>query len=288
MEKKFKKLDLTILQLVKKMINRKISIHLQDFPDLSFISENKDLIDDMDFVRLVCSSALSIRDNKNLRVRLPLSALTIIGKNSSRALNYKDIIADEVNVKNVFIEERFDEFAELKLQVNFKKIGAKYGSKIKEITSCVKENKWTQISSSEVEIASVKLVDDEFEIKLSSKIKDNDEFVLMPLATNDCLVKLDIKITKDLLDEGMSRDIIRAIQQARKDADLDVSERINILIHSKDDNLLNVIKKYDEYIKNNVLATSIEFQNEDIIAKQSKFYSRSSVEELKMIIGIKN
>ena len=68
------------------MINRKISVHLQDFPDVSFLHDEQALVADMDLIRSICSTTLSIRDNKNLRVRLPLKSLTVIGKNSERIL----------------------------------------------------------------------------------------------------------------------------------------------------------------------------------------------------------
>ena len=68
------------------MIDRKVSVHLQDYPDVSYLEDEKNLVSDMDLVRNICSSALSIRDNKNLRVRLPLGSLRIIGINSSRIL----------------------------------------------------------------------------------------------------------------------------------------------------------------------------------------------------------
>ena len=74
------------------MINRQTSIHLQDFPDLSFLPSEIQLVEDMDLVRAICSPALSIRDNKNLRVRLPLNQLTVIGKNVARILNFKEMI----------------------------------------------------------------------------------------------------------------------------------------------------------------------------------------------------
>ena len=76
------------------MIDRKISVHLQNFPDVSFLSDEKELVADMDLVRSIASTALSIRDNKNLRVRLPLKSLTVIGKNAARILPFKEVIAD--------------------------------------------------------------------------------------------------------------------------------------------------------------------------------------------------
>ena len=99
-------------------INRSISVHLQDFPDVGFLNDEDELIRAMDLVRNICSSALSIRDNKNLRVRLPLQSLTIIGKDAKKLLDFKDIIAEEVNVKEIFTREDVAEFSEIKLQIN--------------------------------------------------------------------------------------------------------------------------------------------------------------------------
>lgn len=251
------------------MINRKISVHLQDFPDTSFLNDEKQLVADMDLVRAICSVALSIRDNKNLRVRLPLKSLTVIGKNSQRILSFKEIIAEEVNVKLVEIKEEISDLAELKLQINFKKIGAKYGAKIKEITTAAKEGKWQKISDKEIEIAGVNLVDDEFEIKLMTKNQDEKKFAIAPLPTNDYLIQLDVEITKDLEDEGIARDIVRAIQQNRKDADLNVSDHIKLQISSTNSRILEVAKVFENYIKAQVLADELKCVNEKISAKFS-------------------
>lgn len=239
------------------MINRKNSVHLQDFPDVSFLNAEKELVTDMDLVRSICSVALSIRDNKNLRVRLPLKTLTVIGKNSPRILAFKEIIAEEVNVKSVEVKEEISDLAELRLQVNFKKIGAKYGPKIKEITAATKTGEWKKISENEIEIAGVKLVDDEFEIKLMTKNQDEKKFAIMPLPSNDYLVQLDIEVTKDLEDEGIARDIIRAVQQNRKDADLNISDSIKLEISSTNPRILEVAKNFENYIKSQVLADEL-------------------------------
>jgi len=228
------------------MIDRKISVHLQNFPDVSFLNDEKQLIADMDLVRSICSTALSIRDNKNLRVRLPLKSLTVTGKNSARILSFKDIIADEINVKSIEVKEEISDLAELKLQINFKKIGAKYGAKIKEITQAAKEGKWRKISDREIEIAGLNLVDDEFEVKLATKNIDEKKFAILALPSNDYLVSLDIEVTKDLEDEGIARDIVRAIQQNRKDADLKITDHIKLEISSSNSRITEVANNFKQ------------------------------------------
>ncbi|MBM3579803.1 MAG: hypothetical protein FJX34_03420 [Alphaproteobacteria bacterium] len=238
-------------------MNNQTSVHLQNFPDLSFLPDEKELVADMDLVRAACSVALSLRDHKNLRVRLPLKSLTIIGKNSARILPFTEIIADEINVKEVLVKEDITELAELKLQINFKKIGAKFGAKIKEITSAAKSGAWQKISDKEIEIAGVRLVDDEFEIKLTAKNHDEKKSAIMALSTNDYLVSLDVEVTKDLEDEGIARDIVRAVQQNRKDANLDISDRINLKLNSTNPRVIEVAKSFSTYIQTQVLAQDL-------------------------------
>ncbi len=129
------------------MLDKK-SVHLQNFPDISFIDNNEQLVSDMDIIRHICATALFIRDQKNLRVRLPLNKVTIFnyGSNKTSLLNiktmesYQNLIKDELNVKNVEvieIENENKDVAELKLQLNFKKIGVKFGAKMKrDIKKC--------------------------------------------------------------------------------------------------------------------------------------------------------
>jgi isoleucyl-tRNA synthetase len=268
------------------MINRQTSIHLQDFPNLSFLPSEIELVKNMDLVRAICSTALSIRDNKNLRVRLPLKSLVVIGKNAAQILPFIEIIADEVNVKSVQIKEEISDLAELKLQINFKKIGAKFGAKIKEITNCVKCGDWQKISEKEIAIAGVNLVDDEFEIKLAVKNSDEKKFAIAALSTNDYLVQLDIEVTKDLENEGIARDIVRAIQQNRKDADLDISDHINLKIFSTNSHLLQVAKSFENYIKEQVLADSLKLAaNELEIKSTSKLSFENKAECGDFLVG---
>ena len=254
---------------------------MQNFPDVSFLAGELSLTSEMDMVRQVCSTALFIRDQKNLRVRLPLNKLTIIGKNAAKMLQYKDIIADEVNVKNIEIIEEIGDLAELKLQINFKKVGAKLSSKMKEITIAAKENNWKKLSDNQIEIAGETLNDDEFEIKLITKNQNTTS----PLATNDCLVELDIVITKELEEEGLARDIVRAIQQNRKDANLDVSNHIKIVFYSNEKSLLEVIKNYQKYLQEQTLADQISIATDSSSLKTLQHYFQNKVEGNELEIG---
>ncbi len=276
------------------MVDNKISVHLQDFPAVDFFTDEKKLVADMDLVRLICSSALFIRDQKNLRVRMPLNELTVIGSNAENIIDFKDIIADEINVKSVAIKKDITDVAELKLQINFKKIGAKYGPKVKELTECVKNNQWQQIAQNQISIklkdSEIILIDDEFDLKLNIKNQDDKKYAFAALPSNDCLIQLDIEVTKDLQEEGMARDIIRLIQQNRKDADLNVSNRINLKIFSNHQAINEIINKHADYIKEQTLCLAIEFINDDsleLAAKSSGFFFENKIDDAKLSMLIK-
>lgn len=267
------------------MIDRNISIHLQDFPDVNFIKEDPNLVENIDLVRDVCSTALSIRDQKNLRVRLPLNKLTVIGQNAAKILDFGDIIKDEVNVKNIDTKQDFSDLAELKLQLNFKKIGKKYGSKIKELTTAAKSGNFTQISPTKIKIADIFLENDDFELKLAPKNPEKGtEIAALP--DNSCLIVLDSNITAELAQEGIARDLIRAIQQARKDADLNVSDRISLQINAQNPEILTAAKTFQNYIKEQVLATDLTLETEEAPEKPQKFTTKTKIEDGEIAIFI--
>jgi isoleucyl-tRNA synthetase len=283
------------------MLNNRISVHLQDFPEVSFFNDEKKLVADMDLVRLICSSALFVRDQKNLRVRMPLNELAIIGKRAENIVDFTDIIADEINVKSVLIEQDIADIAELKLQINFKKIGAKYGPKVKEITECVKNNQWQKIEENQVLIklkdSEVILIDDEFDLKLNIKNQDDEKYtnkyVFATLPGNDCLIRLDIEVTKDLQEEGIARDIVRLVQQNRKEANFNVSDRINLMIFSNNQLIGEVITKYANYIKEQTLSLEIELIKEGYSksrVESSGFFFENKIDdiELPMLIKVEN
>ena len=243
-----------------------LSVHLQPFPDLSFIKEEKRLVQDMDLVRDICTSALFIRDKQNLKVRQPLSKLTIYGKRQQleNILTYGNLIKDELNVKEVevvFVTDDKLEVADFKLQINFKKVGAKLGNKMKEITISAKQDKWQKIIDPESGYKRIKIAgeilkeeDEEFEIKLVPK----DQECAAALPSNDCVVSLDINITEELKKEGIARDIIRFIQESRKQADFNISDHIKIIFYSSKQEIIDAISDNINRIKENTLADIIE------------------------------
>lgn len=274
-------------------MNKDLSIHLQNFPDVSFIESNQELTRDMDMIRDICATILFIRDQRNLRVRLPLNKVTLFnyGNAQKSLLNiknspfYQELIKDEVNVKNIEIVEIADqnkEIAQFKLQLNFKKIGAKLGPRMKEISTQAAQGNWQKISDNQIKIEDIILEDDDFEIKLIAQ----DQLSSAALPSNDCLVKLDINVTKDLEIEGIARDVIRFVQQSRKTANLDVSDHISLKILTTNQQIKEAIQTHEGNIKDQILAKDILIAaNENQIDENSSHKFENNPEELDLKIG---
>ena len=231
------------------------SIHLQDYPDVSNINFDDELVKEMDLVKEICSVALFLRDKENLRVRLPLNQIKIIGNDIEDLKKYKDIIADEVNVKNVVFESDIDKIATFVIEVDLKKLGSKYGEKLRDIMKAVKENKWKKANDDKIEIANTILEKDEYSIKLKPKKESKN---MQALSNNKAIIELDFNITPELELEGLARDLIRIIQQNRKDANLVLSDRITLSLKTSSQKLIKAIQDNVEYIKNQTLAKELD------------------------------
>lgn len=233
--------------------NDRISVHLQDFPDVSNIDDTSDLVSDMDKVRNICTVAHSIRNKQNIRIRQPLREIQIIGSSYAHLSNYSELICDELNIKQASFITEIGDLADLKLNLNFKSLGAKYGKRVKEIIVASKQGKWQKIANDKIEIAQVTLADEEFDLLLVPK--DNDAMSALP--EQDALVGLDINLDDTLIKEGIARDIVRIIQQERKDADLNITDRITLQLKTDSTNIISAITEYTDYIKEQTLGVEL-------------------------------
>ena len=177
--------------------------------------------------------------------------------------------------------------ADLKLAVNFKKIGAKMGPKIKSIMAASKSGEWQENSEGGIDIAGVILGGDDFELKLTPKDSGDKGLAIQALPDNSHLISLDINVTEELKNEGVARDIVRLVQQARKDADLNVSDKIELSVGSDSKEIKACISNFKDYIAKQVLANSVNFsenlsEKEDSIA----FYSTGKTEIAEVEIEI--
>jgi isoleucyl-tRNA synthetase len=197
------------------------SVHLADWPTSASLPRDVALVASMDMVRDVCSSALSVRKAHSRRVRLPLASLTVASPNASSLQNFLDIVKDEVNVREVLLTADVDAVASHELQVVPAVVGPRLGPNTQKVIVAVKKGEWTQEGET-ILVAGETLQPGEYALKLVTK----SDSASAPLPGGAGVVLLDIHLTPELEAEGLARDVVRAVQQARRDADLNVSDRI--------------------------------------------------------------
>ncbi|WP_341763736.1 isoleucine--tRNA ligase [Candidatus Tisiphia endosymbiont of Beris chalybata] len=224
------------------------SVHLTDFPELKMLDIDYNLVQNMDQVLDICTNALFIRNTENIRIRQPLNSLTIVNINSITFEKFEELIKEEINVKKIIYEEDLANHADYKLSINFPSLGKRLPSKVKDIITASKKHQW-QVEGEYLLIAGEQLTSDEFSLILEPKNNKNSR----ALTGNQALIILDLEISQELFEEGLARDLVRFIQQTRKEANFEMSDRIYLEIIS-DPILKTIIHHYSNFINEQTLS----------------------------------
>ena len=228
------------------------SVHLTDWPDSEILPEDKPLVENMDRIRDAASTALRLREDEGIRVRLPLSSMVIAGPGSSSLSNFLELLTDEVNVKEIKLIEDLDKYATYSLQPNGSLLGPRLGKEVQSVFAAAKSGDWELNEDGTAKVADVLLNAEEFELGL----QPHEGITAATLNSGDAIIILDTEITEDLAKEGIARDVIRQVQQARRDAELVVTDRIQIWLDGGE-TILEGVKTFEEYVASQILATEI-------------------------------
>jgi isoleucyl-tRNA synthetase len=185
---------------------------------------------------------------------LPLSRLTVAGAQTEALRPFADLIADEVNVKQVDFTHDVAQFGSFVLRPNGKVLGPRLGGAVQQVIKAARAGEWMQQDDGTVTVAGVTLTGDDFELALQAK--DGD--ATAPLRGNDAVVNLDTVVTDALRDEGTARDLVRQIQEARKRQDLVVTDRIALTIEMPPA-LERAIRAHEDMVKREVLAVAVTY-----------------------------
>ena len=243
------------------LVDAKASVHLADYPLLTDIEADDRLVAEMDFVQDLCSAGKFIREEKNLRNRLPLSSLTVAGENISFLQGqYREIIKDELNVKEVVFDEDVSRHAAKSLYLYTPLLGKKLGKSMGQVMAAYNEYRktgvpcWAENGNEGISLAGVFLTPDLYEERLEILGgKAGKAF-----ADNKAVVVLDTEVTPALAREGMARDFVRLVQNLRKEKDFNISDRIRLSWQTDDETLRLALKENEEYIKSQVLVPAEE------------------------------
>jgi isoleucyl-tRNA synthetase len=233
------------------------SVHLTDWPTELDDAADPKLVEEMDRVRAVCSAALALRASENARVRQPLASLTVAGADSERLRPYAELIQEEVNVKELRLTSEIESYATFRLQVNSRALGPRLGQDMKKVLAASKQGDWTRNAEGQVEVAGFALQEGEYEMLLQPK----EGVACEPLPTRDAIVVLDLELTDALVAEGRARDVVRAVQQARKEAKLHVSDRIRLSLEVPDA-WREAVLQFADYVSEQTLATRLDLSND--------------------------
>ncbi|SFN83569.1 Isoleucyl-tRNA synthetase [Pseudonocardia ammonioxydans] len=241
------------------------SVHLADWPGGAdpTVSQQQSgaglphdaaLVAGMDRIRQVASAALSLRKSSKVRVRQPLPGLTVAAEDASVLAPFTDLLRDEVNVRTVELTDDVAAHGRFEIAVNARVAGPRLGSDVQKCIRAVKAGEWGRQSDDTVVAAGITLVDGEF----SEKLVAADPERTLALPGNAGLVVLDTTVTPELAAEGTARDVVRVVQQARRDAGLAVADRIALTLHGPGA-VLDAVRTHEAFVAGEVLATSVSY-----------------------------
>ncbi len=243
------------------------SVHLSEFSvsDERFI--DKDLEIRMQMAQNITSMVLSLRKKEKLRVRQPLQKIMIPASDAKMKAQInaiKDLVLSEVNVKELEFMSEDSDILVKEIKANFKALGPKYGKHMKAIAAAISSFDQEDIMKLEKE-NSYSIDADGTEIEISTDdvfISSQDIPGLLVANNKGMTVALDVSINEELLEEGIARELINRIQNMRKDAGLEVTDRITLSI-ARNDKIDSAIASNKTYICGETLADDILICNEE-------------------------
>lgn len=209
------------------------SVHLQDWPDESAFPAADEIRDAMDAVRELSSVGNALRKKEKLRVRLPLARLTVVSPNAADLGQFEDILREELNVKSVELVTLSESTAvdygiDHRLSVNARAAGPRLGKEVQKAIQAARSGDWSEVDGV-VTAGGIVLEPSEYDLVLETTGRPAGE--ALAIVPSGGFVLLDTQTTPELEAEGLARDVIRVVQEARKNADLDVSDRIVLALN---------------------------------------------------------
>ncbi len=268
--------------------NAPLSVHLDDYPMVDESKIDAELTRDMSALINVVGLGRAARSKANVKVRQPLGRV-LAGVRQGSALEAVDRmqaqLLEELNVKAFEIIENPDEYVSYSVRPNFEVLGPKYGSQVNAVRAEIMKLDPSRLAQLKrtgrpaeitVDGETVELMADEYLVDVT----DREGFSVVE--DRDYIVALDLEITPELEREGMARDFVRGVQDARKRAELQIEDTINTVYHAEGD-LAQAIAEHADYIKAETLSEELTAGSPD---DSSGFVDEVKVGKLKVNVGI--
>lgn len=236
------------------------SVHLAYFPEVNEALIDNKLEEKMDLVRDLVTLGRAVREEHDLKVRQPIQKVLVDGRYEELISDLIPLMQEELNVKEVVFTKDLNEYMDFRLKPNFKVVGPLLRDKMKLFAPALAKLDALEIKEKveKGESFTVDLGGEEFEVKpeyVNVEIVDKEGFAVA--MDNGLFVILDTTLTQDLLDEGYAREFVSKVQQMRKNNGYEVLDKIKIYFNA-DEEISNAVKVFEEYIKTETLAESIE------------------------------
>ncbi|MFX0152066.1 MAG: isoleucine--tRNA ligase, partial [Candidatus Hodarchaeota archaeon] len=243
------------------------SVHLEKFPEVNEDLIDSDLEAQVAITRDAISNGRAIRARKDLKVRWPLTEVIFVTNDTGKqALTaFKDLILQELNVKDMTFTDDPLDFQEIIFSPNFKELGPKFKKKANDIAKWMRNqtghdamkiaNELTEKSKFTVKIKNEQIVIDKEDLEI--RITEREGYSGSPFMEGNLF--LNLGLNNELIKEGFVRDLIRRIQSMRKDMALVYDAEIKVNFSQSDSEAIETIKDYSSFIQEEVLATSLNF-----------------------------
>jgi isoleucyl-tRNA synthetase len=232
------------------------SVHLCDMPLADESLRDPKLEEQMELATRAVTLGRALRSKHNLKTRQPLQRVFLLppDEHSREELSQvSGLIADELNIKEVVLVEDEAEISEVSYKPNFRTLGPRFGKRIKEvgifISSLTREQVRDLVGGSRLDVADGDIGIDDVEVQRRER-----EDVVVAVDDNLC-VGLDVQVTDDLRLEGFARELVNRVQNMRKDAGLDVADRIHLWLDGSDQ-VSQAMAVHEAYVTGETLASN--------------------------------
>ena len=244
-------------------LTNKESVHLAKFPKCDDKLIDEKIEEKMDLVRDLISLGRNVREETKIKVRQPISEAILDGKNKNIIGDLTELIKEELNVKEIKFADDLSIYMNYEVKPNFKVCGPLLGSSIKSFQGYVKNFNYGDIKNleegNEVKInldgKEITITYDMLDVRITSKEGFNSTH------EGNNFIVLNTTLNKDLINEGIARELISKIQQLRKNKDFNIVDRINIY-YSHNDEFEEAIEEYRDMIMKDTLAEQIDERND--------------------------
>jgi isoleucyl-tRNA synthetase len=243
------------------------SVHLCDYPTPDEGQRDPELEAEMALAMTVVRLGRVLRSEHNLKVRQPLARIHVVSGNAAtraRIESLRDIVVEELNVKDLAVGSRETELVLLRGKADFKRLGPRLGPRVKSAAAAIAAldsdtlEALTAGQAQEVSVGGEPLTIEPGDVVIERVPREG----LVVASEGEAIVALETELTDELVAEGLAREFVNKVQNMRKSAGLEVTDRIRTRFRA-DDEVSRAVARFGEYVRGETLSISCEVSGEE-------------------------